>query len=910
MKKLLLLLLLCPLFLLAQDEEEETPATAATPNFSWYQLSLTAQNLFQKGKYSESVVYARTALLVAQRDSGESKSCYGTCMQNLGVMLQHAGQLQEAVPYLEGSVEHTARYFGEKHEKYAVFLSSLGMLYRELGNLSKALSTLQKAADKIPEIEAFDENYTILILNNLALVSEESGLWDQARRLYKESMDIVARTEGTESTRYATRLNNLAALNMRMHRAEEGLVLYRQAYDIYLAKLGPVHNLTFTGRSNMLRAYLLVARPEEARTGYLELLPRIEKEYGKNHRSYLTAANYLGQAHNLLNEPDKALEILLPTMEAWERYYPGRLQQVRECAFQIAKAYEQKGRLPEMTHWLLRTFSATRQDIYQQLTQLGETEQLATFSANMLNDFWQMSVTSTRYPDNPQLSGAIFDLQMALKGLILSNTQNLRRALFESRDTTLQPVFLEWKNLNKSIAQQYALVPERRVAGFDSLLQRAVVLEGVLVQQLAGFRETTRSVSWKEVQTRLKPGEAVLEFSHFVEKDPARKKSPRALYAAWLLRPGDVSPKQVLRFEGTQLGSMKGLRDLYRPGGLLQNLLWQPVESELAAQSAAGREKVHTLYLSCSGLLHQINFGAIPVRPDGTTLADQVQLHLLGSARQLVQTEETPSLHQKNALVIGGVRYDADSTSLAPSNSLVMNTRSRNFRQYAPIDSIAGNGDFEEEWEYLPWTLREADKVSVALRKKGVQVQMLQGADASEGAFKKRTENVSVLHVATHGYFFPEPDSNATNGFQATADPLIRSGLLLAGANRVWKGRAPLQGQEDGVLTAYEVAQMDLQQVDLVVLSACETGRGDLNNVEGVYGLQRAFKMAGVRYVLMSLWQVDDQSTQEFMDAFYTNWLQQKMTIPEACRQAQHDLQQRYAEPFSPLMWAGFILLE
>jgi CHAT domain-containing protein len=148
------------------------------------------------------------------------------------------------------------------------------------------------------------------------------------------------------------------------------------------------------------------------------------------------------------------------------------------------------------------------------------------------------------------------------------------------------------------------------------------------------------------------------------------------------------------------------------------------------------------------------------------------------------------------------------------------------------------------------------------------------------------------------------------NGFQTAADPLVRSGLLLAGGNRIWKGESPPEGQEDGVLTAYEVAQMDLRKVELVVLSACETGRGEMNNIEGVYGLQRAFKMAGARYLLMSLWQVDDRVTQEFMSAFYANWLQRKMNIPQAYRQTQHELQQRYAQPFSPLLWAGFILLE
>lgn len=137
---------------------------------------------------------------------------------------------------------------------------------------------------------------------------------------------------------------------------------------------------------------------------------------------------------------------------------------------------------------------------------------------------------------------------------------------------------------------------------------------------------------------------------------------------------------------------------------------------------------------------------------------------------------------------------------------------------------------------------------------------------------------------------------------------MIRSGLLLAGANYAWKNGRPISpGADDGILTAYEIAQLDLSQTELVVLSACETGLGDIRGDEGVYGLQRAFKLAGVKYVLMSLWQVPDFQTQELMAAFYYHFLEEKMDIPAALRAAQAELRSRYPDPFT---WAGFVLLE
>ncbi|MCB0612543.1 MAG: CHAT domain-containing protein, partial [Phaeodactylibacter sp.] len=142
---------------------------------------------------------------------------------------------------------------------------------------------------------------------------------------------------------------------------------------------------------------------------------------------------------------------------------------------------------------------------------------------------------------------------------------------------------------------------------------------------------------------------------------------------------------------------------------------------------------------------------------------------------------------------------------------------------------------------------------------------------------------------------------------KASEHPLIRSGLLLAGANYAWQAGQPLGKREDGILTAYEISQMDLRHTELVVLSACETGLGDIRGNEGVYGLQRAFRIAGAKYLIMSLWQVPDFQTQELMTFFYQKWLEEKMTVRQALKAAQEEMRQKRYEPF---YWAGFVLVE
>ena len=129
--------------------------------------------------------------------------------------------------------------------------------------------------------------------------------------------------------------------------------------------------------------------------------------------------------------------------------------------------------------------------------------------------------------------------------------------------------------------------------------------------------------------------------------------------------------------------------------------------------------------------------------------------------------------------------------------------------------------------------------------------------------------------------------------------------MILAGGNAVWRGEEIPDKIEDGILTAYEVSGLDLFNTKLVTLSACETGLGDIQGTEGVYGLQRSFKMAGVDYVIMSLWQVPDKETQEFMELFYTNWTGEK-DIGEAFRSTQRIMRNKY----EPYYWAGFVLME
>jgi CHAT domain-containing protein len=217
-------------------------------------------------------------------------------------------------------------------------------------------------------------------------------------------------------------------------------------------------------------------------------------------------------------------------------------------------------------------------------------------------------------------------------------------------------------------------------------------------------------------------------------------------------------------------------------------------------------------------------------------------------------------------------------------------------------------------WKQLSGTADEIRNIQTLFDKNKLNTNAFTQINATEEQFKSLSGNSpSIIHLATHGFFLPDPEKKKQEGFAADErnaftladDPLLRSGIVLSGANRVWSGKQPIEGREDGIVTAYEIAQMDLSKTDLVVLSACETALGDIKGNEGVFGLQRAFKLAGVKNMLLSLWKVPDAETAELMKDFYTYYLQDK-TAREAFSSAQKDMRKKY----KPYYWAAFVLIE
>jgi CHAT domain-containing protein len=339
----------------------------------------------------------------------------------------------------------------------------------------------------------------------------------------------------------------------------------------------------------------------------------------------------------------------------------------------------------------------------------------------------------------------------------------------------------------------------------------------------------------------------------------------------------------------------------------LYNLIWKPVEELLKG--------AETIYYSPVGMLNLISFDAIPC-PDNKYLSDRYKMVAVTSTREVIRKNDEifHSSGNLKAVFYGGINYDSDTSVMKAATSRYLSTESASKSRYMNNDPARGSS-----FAYLDGTLTEVKEIENILTRNKINTLSFTGDNATEESFKSfnNLNSPALLHIATHGFFFPEPvkmdkesepkTKKSGSTIRSSDNPLLRAGLIFAGGNHAWKNQPLPQNVEDGILLASEVSEMYLPNTQLVVLSACETGLGEIRGTEGVFGMQRVFKMAGVNYMIISLWQVPDYQTSELMDKFYENWISGEK-IHDSFRSAQNFMKEKYHN--SPSAWAAFTLVE
>jgi CHAT domain-containing protein len=484
-----------------------------------------------------------------------------------------------------------------------------------------------------------------------------------------------------------------------------------------------------------------------------------------------------------------------------------------------------------------------------------------------------------RAAQNPDILGTLYDLQLATKGILLSSSNRIRKRMLGSRDSTLINQYYQWMRLRERLGQLYAQ-PGHRASATDSLSQSINILEKEMNVTAEDIRDETGGppVTWQQVQASLGPDEAAVEILRFRYFNGYVRDS--VIYAALVLTDKTLrAPALVIIPDGKRLekqyyAAYKNAMTYQMDDTVSYRRYWAPLTKVIGR-----RGKV---YLSLDGVYHQLSLAALR-SPDGKYLADLKSLTIVSNTKDVLSVKSRKPTRNRSF-----------SASLFGFPSF-----------YLGDDQKKEPGASRGGMEPLTGTRIEVDRISALLAESHVRTEVFVGERATEGAIK-HTRQPTLLHIATHGFFQEEGKPAAFNLTGVNeGNPLNRTGLLLAGAaNYVQEGQ--LTDDENGILTAYEVSNLNLESAELVALSACETGRGVVQNGEGVYGLQRAFQSAGARSILLSLWKVDDAATQRLMSEFYRNWLQGQGKA-EALRRAQVTVKAEFPHPY---YWGAFILME
>jgi len=883
-----------------------------------YAISLNNLGLlyFNMGNNTEAEKYYLEAKTILEKILGKEHPDYVISINNLGLLYSNMGNYAEAEKYYLGAIAIRENVLGKEHPDYAISLNNLGGLYSKMGNYVKAEKYYLETKIILEKVLGEEHPNYANPINNLGVFYDIMGNYVEAEKYYLEAIAIRINVLGKEHPDYAVSLSNLGSLYITMGNYIEAEKYLLEAKTIYENVLGK-ENSSYAYSINYLGSlYRNMGNYVEAEKYYLEAISIRAKVLGKEHPDYAESLNNLGTFYFNLGDYEKAEKYFLDAKIIWEKVlgkeHPNYALSINNLGLSYfymknySQAVDKKTEADKLlTEQVEKTFSF-----------LSEGQRTLFWDKNR-NSFEGSYSFANTYPVNSMIAH-IYDNTLFTKGLLLRTANGVRDAIYSSGNEDLIGKYEQLGTIRQTItALQTKEMPDQRMIGI--LESRADSLDKVLTVSSGAYKDFKEDIAikWHNVRDVLQISEAAIEFVHFRLHDGIGF-IDTVFYCAMILKKDSESPIWVPLFEQSQLDLLlkddtrleNKIQRLYSGGNprffngqKLYQLVWQPLEEHLHG--------IETVYYSPSGVLNQIAFGAIPT--DSVCLMDKYNLHLVSSTREIVSMKNNQKafLPVLNTIMYGGIIYDIEDSE----KLIAAAARSKNSNRVIFASRSISADDTRSTWGYLEGSKIEVAEIENILKQSSVAHSTYMGIEANEESFKNLSgSSPEILHIATHGFFLQDEKEISRNAFmlsmnrnnQVVRNPLLRSGLLFAGANRAWINDGIIPEIEDGILTAEEISHLNLSKTKLVVLSACETGLGEVKNSEGVFGLQRAFKLSGVETLIMSLWKVDDAATKDFMISFYQNLMSGK-TKQESFKTAQLTIRKKYSNPY---YWASFVMLD
>lgn len=811
-----------------------------------------------QGYYAKAEPLYQQSIAIRERTLGADHPEVAKSLNNLATFYQVQGLYPKADPLYRRSLAILEKSLGADHPEVAKTLNNYAALYKVQGQYAKAEPLYQRSlAIRIKALGSYHPAVATSLLN-LASLYQVQGQFAKAEPLFQKALSIQENTIGDKHPDFANSLESLASLYQMQRQYDKAEPFYQRSLAIHEAVFGPNHFEVATSLNNIAFFYQEQGRYEKAEPLYQRSLAIREKALVPDNLDIAQSLNNLAGLYQSQGKFALARPLFQRSLSIYERHLGNSDPNVARSLNNLTLLYHSEGKIDQAVETFSHGLDIEETNLAHNLilgTEQDKRDYLGTFSRTT-NYSISLHLQSANH--NLNAANLAFTTVLRRKGRVLDvlgqNTQQIRQRLDSSLHQEFDELIALRTQVAKSVFQQN-LSNGQRQEQYQALQQRAQALEVSLSRKSVDFQQVTQPISLDRVRAAIPQKAALVEFIQYQPYNPNADPATRwdePHYAAYVLQAqGDVkwvdlgSVEEMRPLIETFLKVIKDQRksvdQVKEASRKLDARLMQPVR-------ALFKQQPEQLLIAPDSALNLIPFAAL-VDQDNQYLLEHYHISYLTSGRDLLAVHDT-SVKAQAPLIVANPNFD-NPQSLKPT---VVAAKNRGRAGHSEELALLTFGA-------LPATAQEAAEIMPLLP----YSQSFTGSEATE-TLVKQTPNPSILHLATHGFFLR--NEGTTMGETQTQlfnveNPLLRSGLVFAGFNN------RRSGMDDGVLTALEVAGLDLRATQLVVLSACETGLGDIANGEGVYGLRRAFTIAGAHSQLMTLWEVSDDGTRDLMIRYY-----------------------------------------
>jgi CHAT domain-containing protein len=792
----------------------------------------------------------------------------------LGSYSQTAQQLDKLIPEYE-------KLYGAQSVRLIDPLVNRGRILLARGDYTDAERTAQRANQIAVKTYGETSTKSASTQRLLSDIYYNLGDYDKAEENILKALSSQEKQFGRNHVEVGRSLSQLALIKFFDGDNKKDIEkLMIEARDIIAGKLGKDNPQYAEILKNIAQLYIAEKRYDLAFNS-LSIAESIwtQKTGSKNNINTAGIFTLTGDVYYQMRNYPKAIEFYNKSKGMYEKNFSSSHPEYVKILSKLSKVYYMQKEYKRSKQNIEEALNNYENFIKQFFPALSEREK-AKYWNTIKGDFeFYNTLALSNLEDFKDLSGKVYDYQLLTKALLLSSSIKIRERIMNSTDENLKAQYNNWLDKKELLTLALSMSPSQLFEnGIDpaALKQEGERLEKDLSQksELFGQNFENKRITYDDVRKSLKPNEVAIEMVRYRHFNHSLTDS--VVYAALYVksdmrRPGVIILRDGARMENRFFKYYNNAMQSRIHDTFSYDIFWGPIQRQLG--------QVSTVYLSADGVYNQINLEAIPT-PDGKYILDNANIILVSNTKDLyLQKVKSRQVPENTASMFG--------------NPTFYLTASSDKRLYTD----------------LPGTEKEINQLQFLLKQKGWKTENYQTTQATEEQVKE-VNSPKIFHIATHGFYKPSEsmrlqDEMEGNEAELTKNPLLRNGLLLKGGGDLLTKTEYNYNMENGILTAYEAMNLNLDKTDLVVLSACETGLGELQSGEGVFGLQRAFLVAGAKVLIMSMFKVGDEETQKLMLKFYQKWLNTN-NLRQSFIEAKKELREEYPEP---IHWGAFIMI-